>query len=97
MTLGKVIDTLYRYIAVAWAREYVRKPFSWALYQTWKWCDALEKARTGVWLYSSFFGGCYRCSVCGHDQASKTDFCPECGAKMEREEESDGKSQDNDI
>lgn len=34
------------------------------------------------WEYDSHFGGFYRCSNCGHDQGSKSDFCPDCGSYM---------------
>lgn len=53
--------------------------------------DERGKARTGVWIYSSFFGGCYRCSICGHEQASKTALCPKCRTKMEREDDPDAR------
>ena len=43
---------------------------------------ALEAQRLGVWEWDSYFGGFYRCSVCGHDQGSKTNYCPKCGARM---------------
>ena len=45
MTLGAIIDHL---IAEhnRWNRnQNIYKPFSKALYETWKWCDRLEKAR----------------------------------------------------
>lgn len=30
----------------------------------------------GFWIY---YGGYYKCSNCGHEQATKTAFCPQCG------------------
>ena len=43
---------------------------------------ALEAQRAGTWMYDSFYGGFYRCSVCGYDQGRKTKHCPQCGARM---------------
>lgn len=41
-----------------------------------------SKQRPGAWVYDSFCGGFYQCSVCGYDQGRKTNYCPKCGAKM---------------
>lgn len=47
MTLGKIIDKLLEFYNLANTsyNDHVKKPFSWALYQTWKWCDGREKER----------------------------------------------------
>ena len=37
---------------------------------------------SGFWIYDSYYGGIYKCSICGHWQGMKSDFCPECGASM---------------
>lgn len=43
---------------------------------------ALEAQRSGAWEWDSYYGGFYRCSVCGYEQGRKTKYCPECGARM---------------
>lgn len=43
---------------------------------------ALEAQRSGAWEWDSYYGGFYRCSVCGYEQGRKTKHCPECGASM---------------
>lgn len=45
ITLGKVLDKFMEKYAYALKWGYVRKPISWALYQTWKWVDENEKER----------------------------------------------------
>ena len=53
---------------------------------------ALEEQKTGEWVeikidnLNSIFDGCVkdrRCSVCDYHSATKTKYCPNCGAKME--------------
>ena len=44
--------------------------------------EALKQQRTGAWVWDSYYGGFYRCSVCGYEQGRKTKYCPECGARM---------------
>lgn len=51
-------------------------------------CAAYD-ARRGHWLYNSFYGGFWQCSLCGHDEAIKKGICPACGAKMESEARND--------
>ncbi len=42
MTIGRVINQFLDEWEAAKEAEYVKKPFSYALYQTWKWCDVYE-------------------------------------------------------
>lgn len=43
------VETIIQYFIasyeVAKETDYVRKPMSFALYRTWKWCDEIEKER----------------------------------------------------
>ena len=45
MTIGKVVDYFIREYNMAMDNNYVEKPISYALYQTWKWLDEKEKPR----------------------------------------------------
>ena len=45
MTIGKAIDYLIGEYFDAIQEEHIRKPISYALYQTWKWADGEEKSR----------------------------------------------------
>ncbi len=45
MRFGAVLDMFLDYYEKACASPIVRKPISWALYQTWKIVDGLEKPR----------------------------------------------------
>lgn len=45
MTIGRAIDYLISEYFDAVCKNHVRKPVSYALYQTWKWADAKEKPR----------------------------------------------------
>ncbi len=45
MTLGRVIKHFYELHSEAVSNRYIKKPISWALYQTWKWADEKEKPR----------------------------------------------------
>lgn len=47
LTINSVINALNRYYEEAEKNRYVRKPLSWALYQTWKWADAAEGTKRG--------------------------------------------------
>jgi hypothetical protein len=42
-TLENVIKRLTAFYGEALTQERIRKPLSWALYQTWIWCDESEK------------------------------------------------------
>ena len=46
LDLDHVIEQFKLHYEAALVNGYVHKPLSWALYQTWKWCDAKEKDRT---------------------------------------------------
>lgn len=46
ITLGRVIDKLMFFYERACSRPDVGRKYSWALYQTWKWCDENEEWRT---------------------------------------------------
>ena len=43
--------------------------------------DDGETERTGHWTETE--PGFYECSACRNTQIDKTDFCPDCGARME--------------
>lgn len=45
MTIRDVIKRLHERYEMGQKRDYVLKPLSWALYQTWKDIDAIEKPR----------------------------------------------------
>lgn len=45
LDIGKVLVLVYEEYKKALNINFVRKPMSYALYQVWKYCDALEKAR----------------------------------------------------
>lgn len=45
VTIGKIIDMIVTNFNVALNTKSIRKPLSWALYQTWKWVDHNEKSR----------------------------------------------------
>ena len=62
-----------------------------------------EPVRHGRWIYreyreynsitssASISIGFYKCSVCGHGSGVNVDnYCPNCGAKMDEEEEDNG-------
>ena len=42
MTIGKIIDKILDYYFDAVSNDAIRKPYAWAVYQTWKWVDARE-------------------------------------------------------
>lgn len=46
MTIRRMLNTLLENLEIAQKSHYVKKPYSWALYQTWKTIDAIEKERT---------------------------------------------------
>ena len=39
MTFGKIADKIMDFYFEAVANDAIRKPWAWALYQTWKWVD----------------------------------------------------------
>lgn len=44
LTLGKILDMILKYHRQAISpRLMIRKPWAWAIYQTWKWVDEHEK------------------------------------------------------
>ena len=45
MTLGKVFSHIQSLYQQALIDPTIRKPISWALYQTWKWVDKQEAER----------------------------------------------------
>lgn len=45
MTIGKVVDHFIIEYNSAMNNPYVRRPISYALYQTWKWSEKIEKPR----------------------------------------------------
>ena len=52
--------------------------------------EALENQKTGHWKSTTHYARPYRvCSVCGcereDDHSTGWNYCPNCGAKMERE------------
>lgn len=66
----------------------------------WEWLQSeieaipaadVEEVRHGRWEYEQLtvmYGnpyGCYRCSACGDASPHISNFCPNCGAKMEGE------------
>lgn len=44
MIKDAVINAFNRYYEEALQKRWIKKKLSWALYQTWKWCDTNEKA-----------------------------------------------------
>lgn len=45
MTIRRMLNTLLENLEIAKKSSYVKKPYSWALYQTWKTVNAVEKER----------------------------------------------------
>lgn len=45
MTFGKIIDKIIDFYFEAVSNDSIVKPFSWAVYQTWKWVDKRERKR----------------------------------------------------
>ena len=45
MIKDAVINAFNRYYEEALTKRWIKKKLSWALYQTWKWCDANETER----------------------------------------------------
>ena len=41
-----VINALNRFYEEALTKRWIKKKLSWALYQTWKWCDKVEEAES---------------------------------------------------
>lgn len=46
MTLKSVIQYLTKRYDTAQQNKVIKKPLAWALYQTWKYVDSKEKARS---------------------------------------------------
>lgn len=46
MTVGKVLDYFVKYYNEALHEPMIEKPMSYALYQTWKWLDSIEKPKS---------------------------------------------------
>ena len=45
MTLARMLEKFFEEYANAKDSSFVYKPISYALFQTWKWCDVLEECR----------------------------------------------------
>lgn len=45
--------------------------------------------RHGHWIDVNGDGSLWRCSVCGELQCCKSNYCGDCGAKMDTEKEND--------
>lgn len=48
MNRGTVIEHFLKNWEYAEKTDYIRKPFAWALLETWKWVDEREKPREVV-------------------------------------------------
>ena len=48
MTIGKIIDRILKYHAEGLLTPYIKKPWAWAVFETWKWVDEHEKPREAV-------------------------------------------------
>lgn len=42
MTIGEALNFFIEKYRYAVLHDYIKKPLSWALYQTWKYCDEKE-------------------------------------------------------
>ena len=42
LCLNAICDELYNNLIFAKSKDYIRKPYSWALYQTWKMINDVE-------------------------------------------------------
>ena len=42
-----------------------------------------EPVKTGKWIWKGHY---LVCSECGYDDGDRTNYCPKCGARMERTE-----------
>lgn len=45
------------------------------------------QSKTGYWTDVSYIFGEYKCSECGSLEAKRSDYCPNCGAKMIKPQE----------
>lgn len=45
MTMGVIVDRILKYHADGLLNPHIRKPFAWAVLETWKWVDEHEKPR----------------------------------------------------
>lgn len=48
MTIRRLLDTLLLNLEIAQKDKTIKKPFSWALYKTWKTVDQFEKEREEI-------------------------------------------------
>ena len=46
INVGSIINRLEKFYGQALAQKYIRKPWAWALYQTWKVIDQIEPERS---------------------------------------------------
>ena len=46
MTLNRIIKHMQKEHEKAKNNGWISKPWSWALYYTWKWCNSIEEERT---------------------------------------------------
>ena len=49
--------------------------------------ETVEVVRHGKWNFDSYtakYGNPYRCSECGEEHADTYEYCPDCGAKMDK-------------
>lgn len=45
LCFDSIIEKLHHNVLYAKKQKYIRKPYSWALYETWKLVNAIEKSR----------------------------------------------------
>lgn len=49
--------------------------------------ETVDVVRHGKWSFDSYtakYGKPYRCSECGEEHADTYEYCPDCGAKMDK-------------
>ena len=86
VSLDKAIELLATNYGKAVTLDYVNKPVSWALYQTWKEIDDREKNKERakwVFLEENNYGSKYKCSNCGAELYKNGFICPRCNSRME--------------
>lgn len=47
--------------------------------------EALNRRPTGKWIDIGNEGLVFKCSLCGNKNTIESNYCPNCGAKMESE------------
>ena len=57
----KIMQELSKNYEFALPNKDITKPMSWALYQTWKWCDKIEQPRIGLDEYCASIKLCKDC------------------------------------